>query len=853
MMIKSIISVIIIVNIPCLLFSSVVSLQEGIFTFTEVMEEEIGHIVGKSPDKTTLILPTSPQIYKEFEELTIENVTLKSYDGETPVTVPVLSFQNAGKITFRNCIFDSIEYSVDPAQIEEIKQVRKEVMARQIEKGIEKRVEWDPPPPFIEFSNINNLIFDRVSIINIPEPEELLVSFLRFTEIQNLKVSNSRFENIEEKNAMRFVECGNVHISESVFLNNSAQLLSFPHGNITLTNNLFAHTKTPFSVNFGNPEVQVKLEGNVLYNIKNPIGGLLTLAQIGPDFIQKKQLTVRNNFIWKTTIPLPVMEDNRWEWKDNYFWHHPGHFPGNHPEPLDITKPDNLTEDPVVKKFLNNEKISKYDLLEPQQLHVRGETPEERGESLQRKIQEILEMSVPFGIIHLPPEDIKANVIIPHGGIILKGVPDETRILNEDKSLESSGASADYFDYAPRSPDLDRRYLLGYQPSCEESNAEENPFSVKFEESAAHLLIGCHVFDVEFIQEKPLEIMMYVGAGTKFAGCSFQGSTWGIHPIYADVLFEDCQFRGFGWQVLDISGLNWVYINRSLFENNILLEDIAEEIPEGLGALARVVTSWPTRPPNIINVQHRAGVLRIDNSVFKGNFVRETDNRGIPLAILNYIEEHPNVRRDEIVFRGMRPIMLWDNTPLPSYFDLPSHFLNVRLTNYPLEVYNTLFTENALLPIVNNTCGMLSFQLMTTSFCGEKTAKLEDIPFPMKFINNIIYRNPFYKQEDRYQDPSYRDLDPETEPAITYRNCLTTHRFSWSEGNVGNIAGDPLWRDPERGDFTPMPDSPLIDAGISEGLTLSEKDMLGNPRIVDGTGDGMAEVDIGPVEWQGEE
>ena len=73
----------------------------------------------------------------------------------------------------------------------------------------------------------------------------------------------------------------------------------------------------------------------------------------------------------------------------------------------------------------------------------------------------------------------------------------------------------------------------------------------------------------------------------------------------------------------------------------------------------------------------------------------------------------------------------------------------------------------------------------------------------------------------------------------------------------GNIDADPLFVDPvdanqaptTHGDYRLTEGSPAIDAGTNDVITV-DTDLDGNPRIVDGTGDGNAIVDMGAYEFQ---
>ncbi|MGD9115884.1 MAG: hypothetical protein PVJ61_01690 [Dehalococcoidia bacterium] len=66
----------------------------------------------------------------------------------------------------------------------------------------------------------------------------------------------------------------------------------------------------------------------------------------------------------------------------------------------------------------------------------------------------------------------------------------------------------------------------------------------------------------------------------------------------------------------------------------------------------------------------------------------------------------------------------------------------------------------------------------------------------------------------------------------------------------GNINTDPLFADAAAGDYRLSPESPCLDAGanalVPEGL---DTDFEGDPRVMDGDGDGTATVDMGADEY----
>ena len=67
--------------------------------------------------------------------------------------------------------------------------------------------------------------------------------------------------------------------------------------------------------------------------------------------------------------------------------------------------------------------------------------------------------------------------------------------------------------------------------------------------------------------------------------------------------------------------------------------------------------------------------------------------------------------------------------------------------------------------------------------------------------------------------------------------------------DVDGSAAAPHFVDAAHGNFTPAAGSPLVDAGVPDP-SLPAADAAGDPRVVDGTHDGRAVVDIGAYERQ---
>jgi hypothetical protein len=95
-------------------------------------------------------------------------------------------------------------------------------------------------------------------------------------------------------------------------------------------------------------------------------------------------------------------------------------------------------------------------------------------------------------------------------------------------------------------------------------------------------------------------------------------------------------------------------------------------------------------------------------------------------------------------------------------------------------------------------------------------------------------------------------LDP---PIIRFNNIFSSGGMAYGgscadrTGTDGNISADPLFTNPTQGDYHLQQGSPSIDSGDNLTPDLPDKDVDGDPRILDGDGDGTAIVDMGVDEF----
>jgi len=233
---------------------------------------------------------------------------------------------------------------------------------------------------------------------------------------------------------------------------------------------------------------------------------------------------------------------------------------------------------------------------------------------------------------------------------------------------------------------------------------------------------------------------------------------------------------------------------------------------------------------------------------FKNYSLSLTD--GIPTGIRNY----PAVSRSHIDFLRPKPIWIYilNGEVLRHNKDKLLELIEYRM-RIDLEIRNSLFYDNHLFP---------SSQCPTKGLIGiDKPERIDESlqyfhrfgvkdPLRITMENVVMWSNPNYDKESRYSQQEYIDIDPILYPFLRMNHCFTTMSQVYPEDYRSNSAGNPMWKDPENGDFTPMPGSPLVDAGTIESGSVPETDLLGNPRVSDGNGDGVALIDIGPVELQ---
>jgi serine protease len=112
-----------------------------------------------------------------------------------------------------------------------------------------------------------------------------------------------------------------------------------------------------------------------------------------------------------------------------------------------------------------------------------------------------------------------------------------------------------------------------------------------------------------------------------------------------------------------------------------------------------------------------------------------------------------------------------------------------------------------------------------------------------------IYRDNILAQNDIGLQVEFGSVpnDPTWENNLVYGNGTNYNGIDDLSGRFGNISRFPAFVDAGHNDFHLQATSPAIDRGAPIGLT---RDFAGNPRPVDGNGNGTAEYDMGAFEYQ---
>lgn len=163
------------------------------------------------------------------------------------------------------------------------------------------------------------------------------------------------------------------------------------------------------------------------------------------------------------------------------------------------------------------------------------------------------------------------------------------------------------------------------------------------------------------------------------------------------------------------------------------------------------------------------------------------------------------------------------------------------------EIVNNVFTNNPCrainMTLPTDTVPHVSNNTIVGNRGGIKVGAQVSTALHL-YRNNIIVGNDIGLQVDF----SGSINDPTWKSNLVFGNLNDYVGISNQTGINGNISADPLFTSATAGDYHLQNGSPAIDAGDSSSPALPDKDFDGNPRILDGNGDGIAVINIGAYE-----
>ena len=155
-------------------------------------------------------------------------------------------------------------------------------------------------------------------------------------------------------------------------------------------------------------------------------------------------------------------------------------------------------------------------------------------------------------------------------------------------------------------------------------------------------------------------------------------------------------------------------------------------------------------------------------------------------------------------------------------------------TRGPVLVNNTIADNNA----TSNGSGIYA-NVFGANVFGART----------ELTNNIIVAKP--GQAGLYCN-TFSNQNP---PIIRFNNIFSAGGLAYAgacpdmTGTNGNISADPLFVNPILGNYHLQQGSPSIDSGDNQAPNLPDTDIDGDPRILDGDGNGTAIIDMGVDEF----
>ncbi len=743
--------------------------------------------------KNTIFLIKKKIIFSNKESLYFKNVDFKIFPLNPDATIYIKNVKN---ITFENCRFDGQSISIFKYTLFNIENFDSLTFLDTKFENFCILYNYKTTD-FIHINNGKKVVFDRV-IFN----DNILFGGIYLHKIDKTIISNSVIKNTFcSIGVFRKDDKSQIIIKNSLFYNIKLPSIFYSSLIKKMEKNSFR------AYSFLSTDVDNFIVKNcVFYNIYLKLFNFLHEKRMKP-------IKLKNCFFWNIMyvslskakiencyIQPQVLRES----KDFY------------PYPLKIKNYDALEKDEVIKKFIKGEKLTDNDVLKsPIIWDLRGKTPKECGKILE-KLNELQKSNeIFFYRVLLPEGTIKTTLCIYKGFLELIGIKDKTILIPSKKNavkLAPYGIKESILFWANTISYVKGKY-----------------YHLEYSFKNFFIFSNVKVKDITF---EGLHRIGYLKGDCVFENCKFSHSWIGVSISNGNIIFDNCIFEHIGKRCLEMLYLKPprnVIIKNCIFRYNIGINEVLE--------FSKEINCFPAGKKEGFLIGDNSlslstGNLKIVNTLFYDNYlydVAKFEDEKYKKCV-KYLEENKNY------------ILLLKIAD----YDCVTHLLKVN-KNYDkfagsLKIenclfYNNKFNNDSYKDAHNDTVcigGTISInEDVVSSYVGRE----DRIFMKITVLNTIFYKN-------AHKKGNYIDLSPFLMRFINVSNCSFTNSIALCKNC---IISSPMWKSEKDRDFHLKSDSPLIDKG--KNVKDLEKDIEGNPRIIDGNKDGKAIIDIGPYEY----